>query len=40
VTRALRKFDTEPHALAVALRDYLGDAGAKTLASSLRRVLK
>ena len=40
VTRALRKFDTEPNALAVALRDQLGETGARTLVSQLRKVLK
>ena len=40
VTRALRKFDTEPNALAVALRDQLGETGAKTLISQLRKLLK
>jgi len=40
VTRALKKFDAEPNALALALRDHLGEAGAKTLVSALRRVLK
>lgn len=40
VTRAIRKFDTEPNALAVALRDQLGDAGAKLLASQLRKLAK
>lgn len=40
VTRALRNFDTEPSGLAVALRDQLGDAGARTLVSQLRRLLK
>ncbi|MBN3458395.1 ParB N-terminal domain-containing protein [Mycobacterium sp. DSM 3803] len=40
VTKALRKFDAEPRGLALALRDYLGEAGAKTLASDLRKVLK
>ena len=40
VTRALRKFDTEPNALAVALRDELGDTGAKTLIAQLRKLLK
>ncbi len=40
VTRALRKFDSEPHGLAAALHEYLGDAGVKTLASSLRKILK
>ena len=34
VTRALRKFDTEPNALAVALRDHLGETGARTLVES------
>ncbi|MCA4727137.1 ParB/RepB/Spo0J family partition protein [Mycolicibacterium fortuitum] len=40
VTKALRKFEAEPRGLALALRDYLGEAGAKTLASDLRKVLK
>ncbi|WP_036445795.1 ParB/RepB/Spo0J family partition protein [Mycobacterium kansasii] len=40
VTKALRKFDTEPHALAVALHDQLGEAGTKTLVSQLRKLLK
>jgi ParB family transcriptional regulator, chromosome partitioning protein len=40
VTRALRKFDTEPNALAVALRDQLGETGARTLVSHLRKLLK
>jgi ParB family chromosome partitioning protein len=40
VTRALRKFDTEPNALAVALRDQLGETGARTLLSHLRKLLK
>jgi ParB family chromosome partitioning protein len=40
VSRALRKFDTEPNALAVALRDHLGETGAKTLMSQLRKLLK
>ena len=35
VTRALRKFDTEPNALAVALRDHLGETGARTLVESV-----
>ncbi|OBB17051.1 peptide transporter [Mycolicibacterium setense] len=40
VTKALRKFDAEPRGLALALRDYLGETGARTLASDLRKVLK
>jgi ParB family chromosome partitioning protein len=40
VTRALRKFDTEPSALAVALHDHLGETGAKTLVGQLRKLLK
>ncbi|AFM20658.1 putative transcriptional regulator (plasmid) [Mycolicibacterium chubuense NBB4] len=40
VTRAIRKFDTEPYALAIALRDQLGDTGAKMLASHLRKLVK
>lgn len=40
VTRALRKFDTAPAGLAVALRDHLGEVRAKTLVSALRKVLK
>jgi ParB family transcriptional regulator, chromosome partitioning protein len=40
VTRALRKFDGEPTALALALRDYLGESGTRALASGLRKLLK
>ena len=40
VTRAMRKFDTEPNALAVALHDQLGEIGARTLVSHLRKLLK
>lgn len=40
VTRALKKFDSAPAALAVALRDHLGEARAKTLASELRKACK
>lgn len=40
VTKALKKFDSDPLALAVALRDYLGEPGVRTLASSLRKVSK
>ncbi|MFA4085378.1 peptide transporter [Mycobacteroides salmoniphilum] len=40
ITRALKKFDTEPGALAVALRDQLGDAGIKTLMGTLRKLSK
>jgi ParB family chromosome partitioning protein len=40
VTRAMRKFDTEPNALAVALHDQLGETGARTLVSHLRKLLK
>ena len=40
VTKALRRFDTEPNALAVALRDQLGETGARTLVSQLRKLLK
>ncbi|CQD24567.1 putative plasmid partitioning protein [Mycobacterium lentiflavum] len=40
VTRALRKFDTDPSALALALRDQLGDTGAKLLVTQLRKILK
>lgn len=40
VTKAIRNFDSEPRALAVALRDHLGDAGVKTLASHLRKLAK
>jgi ParB family chromosome partitioning protein len=35
VTRALRKFDSEPHLLAEALRRYLGEDGVKTLRHAL-----
>lgn len=40
VTRALRKFDAEPSALAVALHEHLGETGARTLVSQLRKLLK
>jgi len=40
VTKALRKFDTEPHTLAIALRDELGETGTKTLVSQLRKLLR
>jgi len=40
VTRALRKFDTEPNALAVVLCEQLGESGARTLVSHLRKLLK
>ena len=40
VTKALRKFDSEPHSLALALLDELGEAGVKTLASQLRKLTK
>lgn len=40
VTKALRKFDTEPHGLALALLDELGEGGIKTLASQLRKLAK
>ena len=39
VTRALRKFDADPSALAIALRDQLGDNGARTLVGQLRKLL-
>lgn len=40
VSRALRRFDVDPHALAVALHGHLGDAGSRTLASQLRKLVK
>lgn len=40
VSRALKKFDTEPNALAMALREQLGESGAKTLVTALRKLLK
>jgi ParB family chromosome partitioning protein len=40
VTKALRNFDTEPNALAVALRNQLGEKGTRTLVSQLRKILK
>ncbi|AOS90728.1 peptide transporter [Mycobacterium intracellulare subsp. chimaera] len=39
VTRALRKFDADPRALAIALRDQLGEKGARTLVGQLRKLL-
>lgn len=38
VTKAIRNFDAEPHALAVALRDELGESGVKTLMSQFRKL--
>jgi ParB family transcriptional regulator, chromosome partitioning protein len=40
VTKALRKFDSEPHTLASALHEELGESGTKTLVSHLRKLLK
>lgn len=40
VSRALKRFDVDPSALAVALHDQLGDAGARTLAAQLRKLAK
>ncbi|VAZ69743.1 putative chromosome-partitioning protein ParB [Mycobacterium kansasii] len=40
ISRALHKFDFAPDELAVALRDQLGDAGAKALIVQLRKLLK
>lgn len=40
ISKALHKFDTAPDELAVALRDQLGDAGAKTLVHQLRKLLR
>lgn len=40
VGRALRRFDVDPGALAVALHAQIGDAGAKTLAAQLRKLVK
>lgn len=40
VTRALRRFDSEPDALATALRDHLGEDGAKALMGRLRSLLQ
>lgn len=40
VTKALRKFETEPQTLAVALREELGESGTKTLVNQLRKLLK
>ena len=40
VTKALRKFETEPHTLAAALREELGESGTRTLVNQLRKLLK
>ncbi|MCH9737043.1 MAG: ParB N-terminal domain-containing protein [Actinomycetia bacterium] len=40
VTRALRKFDADPSGLAIALHAQLGDTGARTLVSQIRKLLK
>ncbi|MGB3481342.1 ParB/RepB/Spo0J family partition protein [Mycolicibacterium sp.] len=40
VSRALKRFDVDPSALAIALHGQLGDAGARTLATQLRKLVK
>ena len=40
VTRALRRFETEPDELATALHGHLGEAGARALVDRLRKLLK
>ena len=40
ISKALHKFDTAPDELAVALRDQLGDSGARTLVAQLRKLLR
>lgn len=40
VTKAIRNFESEPHGLAIALRDQLGDAGVKMLMSHFRKLAK
>lgn len=40
LTRAVRNFDSEPHALAAALHEQIGEAGTKTLVSQLRKLLR
>lgn len=40
ITRAVRKFENDPNALAMALHEQLGDIGAKTLVNQLRKLLK
>jgi ParB family chromosome partitioning protein len=40
LTRAVRNFETQPEALAAALRDQLGESGVRTLMSHMRRQLK
>jgi len=40
LTRAVRNFDSDPHALAAALYEQIGEAGTKTLVSQLRRLLR
>ena len=40
VSRALKRFDVDPSALAVALHGQLGDAGTRTLAAQLRKLVK
>ncbi|WP_179476082.1 ParB/RepB/Spo0J family partition protein [Mycolicibacterium vinylchloridicum] len=40
VTRAIRNFDADPHALAVALHSQLGDVGSKTLMSQLKKLTR
>lgn len=40
VTRALRRFEADPHALAAALHSHLGDVGSRVLAAQLRKLVK
>lgn len=40
LTRAVRNFESDPHSLAAALHEQIGDTGAKTLISQLRKLLK
>lgn len=40
LTRAVRNFDSEPHALAAALHEQIGDAGTKALVSHLRKLVR
>lgn len=40
VTKAIRDFESDPHALALALHAELGDSGVKALASQLRKLAR
>lgn len=40
LTRAVRNFDADPHSLAAALHEQIGETGTKTLISQLRKLVR